>query len=137
MAGKARGKKDLMLAKEIGARLRKLREDRLVSQRELAKGIHIEIAQISRYERGLSLPSLETLIDLCRFLRVGLETFVFGKEQEATAEPPIEDITLLERFREVGKLGRKDRETVITLVDAMIARRQMEEITARHTRRSA
>ncbi|HYN42583.1 MAG TPA: helix-turn-helix transcriptional regulator, partial [Thermoanaerobaculia bacterium] len=79
MAGKARGKKDVLLARDLGARLRKIREARFVSQRELAKGIHIETAQISRYERGLSLPSLETLVDLCRFLQVGLEALVLGR----------------------------------------------------------
>ena len=103
MAGKARGKKDVLLARDLGARLRKIREARFVSQRELAKGIHIETAQISRYERGLSLPSLETLVDLCRFLQVGLEALVLGREGTTppTADPPIQDISLLERFREL------------------------------------
>ena len=138
MAGKARGKKDVMLAREVGARLRKIREARFVSQRELAKGIRIETAQISRYERGLSLPSLETLVDLCRFLQVGLEAPVLGKEGTAppSADPPIQDISLLERFRELEKLKRRDRETVIELIDAWVSSRKMEEVVSR-LRRSA
>jgi len=138
MAGKARGRKDLMLAKELGGRLRKIREDRFVSQRELAKAIRIEVAQISRYERGLSLPSVETLADLARFLRVDLGTLVFGAEEKAGHfnEPPIEDISLLERFRELEKLKRKDRETVIELIDAWVSSRQLEEVLSRR-RRSA
>jgi transcriptional regulator with XRE-family HTH domain len=138
MAGKARGKKDAMLARDLGARLRKIREARFVSQRELAKGIRIETAQISRYERGLSLPSLETLVDLCRFLQVGLEALVLGKEGTAppSADPPIQDISLLERFRELEKLKRKDRETVIELIDAWVGSRKIEEVVSR-LRRSA
>ena len=128
-----------MLAKELGGRLRKIREARFVSQRELAKAIHIEPAQISRYERGLSLPSLETLVDLSRFLRVGPGALVLGQEDAAPkgGEPPIEDISLLERFRELEKLKRKDREMVIELIDAWIGSRQMEEVITRRMRRSA
>jgi transcriptional regulator with XRE-family HTH domain len=138
MAGKARGRKDLMLAKELGGRLRKIREDRFVSQRELAKAIRIEVAQISRYERGLSLPSVETLADLVRFLRVDLGTLVFGTAEKAGTSngPPIEDISLLERFRELEKLKRKDRETVIELIDAWISSRQLEEVFARRSARA-
>ena len=128
-----------MLAKELGGRLRKIREARFVSQRELAKAIHIEPTQISRYERGLSLPSLETLVDLSHFLRVGPGALVLG-EDDATprgAEQPIEDISLLERFRELEKLKRKDREMVIELIDAWIGSRQMEEVISRRVRRTA
>jgi len=139
MARKSRGKKDLMLAKELGGRLRKIREARFVSQRELAKAIHIEPAQISRYERGLALPSVETFVDLARFLRVGLGLLAFGQEDTAPPgnEPPIEDISLLERFRELEKLKRKDREMVIELIDAWVSSRHMEEVVARRMRRSA
>lgn len=137
MAGKARGKKDLMLAKELGSRLRKIREDRFVSQRELAKAIRIETAQISRYERGLSLPSVETLVDLTRFLRVDLGMLVFGVQEKSAAadEPPIQDLSLLERFRELEKMKRKDRETVIDLIDAWVGSRQLEEIVSRRVGR--
>lgn len=128
-----------MLAKELGDRLRKIREARFVSQRELAKAIRIEPAQISRYERGLSLPSVETLVDLARFLRVGPGALVLGQDESApgSPQPPIEDISLLERFRELEKLKRKDRETVIELIDAWVSSRHVEEVVTRRMRRSA
>lgn len=128
-----------MLARQLGERLRKIREDRFVSQRELAKAIHIVPSQISRYERGLALPSLETTVDLATYLRVELESLVLGKDAIAGAKgaPPIQDITLLERFRELEKLTRKDRETVIDLIDAWINSRHVEQVIARRLRRSA
>ena len=137
MARKARSKKSQMLAKDFGKRLKQLREQRFLSQRALAKGIGVEAAHISRYERGLVLPGAETLVDLSQFLKVSLGTLLLGVEDGAGhgAEEPIQDISLLERFRELEKLERKDREIVIALIDAWVDSRQVERILSR--RRSA
>lgn len=126
-----------MLAKRFGERLRKIREDRTLSQKQLADGIEIDVTQISRYERGIVMPNAETLIDLAQFLRVGVGRLLTGEDEQAFASAmPISDIALLERFRDLEKLGRKDREVAITLIDALITSRQVEQHVARR-RRSA
>lgn len=120
-----------MLAKDFGKRLKQLREQRFLSQRQLAEGIKIEPAHVSRYERGLFLPNAETLIDLATFLRVSLGTLLLGQEEgTGQAVPPIADISLLERFRELEKLDRKDREIVVALIDAWVQSRRLEQIVA-------
>lgn len=124
-----------MLAKTFGARLRKIREERFLSQRQLAEGVGIETVQISRYERGIALPGADTLLDLATFLRIGAGEFLVSEEASNRTELPIHDISLLERFRDLEKLGRKDRQMIIDLIDVVIASRQIEQVTAR--RRSA
>lgn len=131
--GEKRRKQPSSLARDVGKRLRRIREDRLLSQRQLAEGIGIEVAQVSRYERGLFLPNVETLVDLAEFLQVGVTMLLFGREEgtQGTQEPPIQDITLLERFRRAEKLGRKDREMVVGLIDALISSREHDRISSR------
>lgn len=125
-----------MLAKAFGERLRKVREERFLSQRQLAEGIGIETAQISRYERGIALPNADTLADLAEFLRVGVGPLLLGEAEENNeASPPIRDISLLERFRDLEKLDRKDREIAIALIDALIVSRQHEAVTRRRPAR--
>ena len=126
-----------MFAKSFGQRLRRLREERFLSQQALADGIDVQIAQISRYERGISMPNAETLANLAKFLRVSVGKLLLGEEdnESAVAAAPIQDISLLERFRDLEKLDRKDREVAITLIDALINSRQHEQLTRR--RRSA
>ena len=137
MPRKERTKKAEMLAKRFGERLRKIREDRTLSQKQLADGIKIDVTQISRYERGIVMPNAETLIDLAQFLRVGVGLLLTGQEEEAAPSPaPISDISLLERFRDLEKLDRKDRAVAITLIDALITSRQLEQHVSRR-RRSA
>lgn len=84
------------------------------------------------------MPNAENLIDIARFLRVGVAKLLLGEEDGSkNGEPPIQDLSLLERFRDLEKLSRKDREMVIGLIDAVIASRQYEEVTARRSRRTA
>lgn len=126
-----------MLAKGFGDRLRKIRESRLLSQRQLADGITIDVTQISRYERGVVMPNAETLVDLAEFLRVSVGMLLVGEEEPAAiAAAPIRDIALLERFRDLEKLDRKDREVAITVIDALIETRQHDQVSSRR-RRSA
>lgn len=128
----------MSLAKEFGQRLRRFRQERFLSQRGLAEAIGIETAQISRYERGLAMPNAENLIDLARSLRVSIPKLLLGEEDRSGGdEPPIQDVSLLERFRDLEKLSRKDREMVIGLIDAVITSRQHEEVLSRRARRSA
>ncbi len=127
-----------MLSKSFGERLKRIREERFLSQRQLAEGIQIETAQISRYERGLVMPNAESLVALSRVLRVSAGTLLGQVEQaHANGEPPIQDLSLLERFRDLEKLSRKDREVVIALIDAWIGSRQVEEIVSRRSTRSS
>lgn len=127
-----------MFAKSFGQRLRQLREERFLSQQALAEGIDVQIAQISRYERGISMPNAETLADLAKFLRIPVGHLLLGEDDESpnAIAAPIHDLSLLERFRDLEKLDRKDREVAITLIDALIESRHHAEVTTRR-RRSA
>src|SRR5262249_5430604 len=137
MGRKTRGQGSKMLAKTFGQRLRKLREERSLSQRELALGVGTETSQVSRYERGVVMPNAETLIDMARFLRVGAGFLPTGEDAGTPEELPIHDLSLLERFRDLEKLTRRDRETVIAVIDAILSSREYEEIGAKRARRTA
>jgi transcriptional regulator with XRE-family HTH domain len=62
---------------ELGPRLRRVREDRGLSVRELARRISCSPSLISQIERGLSAPSVGILYALASELRTSLD-FLFG-----------------------------------------------------------
>jgi transcriptional regulator with XRE-family HTH domain len=72
---------------ELGPRLRKVRELRGLSARELARRIDCSPSLISQIERGLSAPSVGMLYALASELRTSLD-FLFG------ASPATDQITL-------------------------------------------
>lgn len=54
----------------IGARIRKYRELRGISQKELADSIHISNNRLSNWEQGINRPNADILADICLALNV-------------------------------------------------------------------
>lgn len=115
------------MKKGFARRVRQLREQRGLSQRQLAELLKTDVMQISRYERGIGLPSLETCVELAAILRTSMDDLLFGDESK-TADVPISDIRLLERFLKLQEADKRDREAVILLIDGILARRGMEAV---------
>lgn len=116
-----------MLALAFGSRLKRLREARGLTQRQLADRIKTEAAQVTRYERAQVLPNAETLVSISETLDVALDFLLRGEAGETTTQqPPITDVPLLERFRDLQKLPKRDREAVILLIDSVLARGDVE-----------
>lgn len=117
--------------KDFGERLKALREKAGLTQRELARLAGIEAMQISRYERGVGYPAVETLIAIARTLDVGLDYLLLGKSQPSkrSGTQIFRHITLLEKLREADKeLDKKDVEMVLALLDAFMVRKRMKKL---------
>ncbi len=105
---------------ELGARIRRLRGR--MSQTAFAELLGIRQEEISRFEAGLRVPSVEFLVRLSGIHKVTLDWLVMGnptggegaaREEEASLPQEKE---LLERFR---RLGRKDRTLVLSIADRL------------------
>ena len=64
--------------KEIGARLRSLREGAGLSQAKVAKMIRMSQVSVNRYESGNALPSAETLIWYADYFDVSMD-YIFNR----------------------------------------------------------
>ena len=93
-----------MLSKAFGQRLKATREERGMTQRELARRIETQVPQISRYENGVYLPNAETLVQIAAVLKTGIDTLLLGKELPDTGDQPLKNIVLLERLAEIDQL---------------------------------
>ena len=69
------------MAKAFGKALRQCREQARVSQEELAHLAHVDRTFVSRAERGVSQPSLATVLSLAKALNVSAATLVAGMER--------------------------------------------------------
>ena len=121
--------------KEFAERLRQVRHDRGLSQRQLAGLVRCETMLISRYERGTGLPKMDTLIGLAQALRISVDELATGrKPADATSDVPIRNVLLLERFRDLETLPKDDQSVAMKLLDALIAARGVETAVARARR---
>ena len=110
----------------FGRRLKDTRQKRGLSQKELAAMVEIHPRQVSKYEMGTSFPTVAKLLELVRALRASPEELF--ADVSAAPESPIRNVRLLERFRELEQMTRHDQETVVELIDAMIAKGKIRKL---------
>lgn len=107
----------------LGARIKSLRKQKRWSQKELAVKLEIRYQQLNKYESGLNMPPAEMLIRLADTLEVTVDYLLTGNPVE---DSPLSNNRLFRRFRELERFTREDQETVIRVIDAVIARRRVE-----------
>lgn len=130
MATRRPKKKTATFAKELGARLRALRENRGLTQQQLGERLKAAPSRISRYESGGAVPEAETLVTLSAILEVTLDELILGRATSFD-DDVVRDVRLRERIRELEKVDRKYREAAIEVIDAFVTKGQQEITAAR------
>ena len=64
---------------KIGQFIKSEREKLGMTQDELSKKIHIGREAISKWERGKTVPSTETILQLCKIINVTTDEFLAGE----------------------------------------------------------
>ena len=114
---------DATLRKEFGARLKVLRKQKNWAQKELAAKVEIRFQQLNKYESGLNIPPAEMLVKLAATLDVTVDFLLTGNPVE---DSPLASSRLFRRFKVLECLASDDQETIIKVIDAMIAKQRME-----------
>ncbi|WP_186466491.1 helix-turn-helix domain-containing protein [Azospirillum baldaniorum] len=102
---------------EFGRMLRTLREQRNLTQEDLAELIDRSVQAVSKMERGLTFPKLETLIRISEKLNVPLRELVSVFDpNESTDQTRISfEALIIESSR---RLDIRDLSIVVKVVDA-------------------
>jgi transcriptional regulator with XRE-family HTH domain len=114
---------DQDLRKAFGTRLKALRKQKGWTQKELANQLDIRYSHLNKYENGMHAPPLEKLTQLADIFDVSLDYLVMGLPME---ESPIRNEVLYKRFKTLETFDDEDKTTVIKIIDAIIAKRQVE-----------
>lgn len=118
---------DETLHKAFGARLKALRKQKNWAQKELAALVDIRFQQLNKYESGLNIPPAEMLVKLADALGVTVDFLLTGNPVE---DSPLPNSRLFRRFKVLEALTTDDQETVIKVIDAMIAKERMASALA-------
>lgn len=112
--------------KAFGTRLKELRKQKRWSQKELAAKVEIRFQQLNKYESGLNLPPAKMLIKLADALATTIDYLLTGNPLEDN--PLLANNQLFKRFQAVERFDDDDQEAIIKLIDAMIAKQQMQSV---------
>jgi transcriptional regulator with XRE-family HTH domain len=106
---------------EFGMRLMELRQQRGLTQVELAKAAGSTQRAVSYYETVAEWPTVPQLIAIAHALRVTADELLGLKPPSKLAIQKLkpEDVALMKRLRIVSQLPERDRRAVLRLIDSV------------------
>lgn len=110
----------------IGDKIKQLRAEKRWGQNELAEKISSDARQISRYEKGRITPSTEVVLKLAEVFDVSTDYLL---RDEAIKRPLTEENRdVVERLQQINALTAKDREALLHILDALLAKNRFRSI---------
>ena len=106
----------------FGEKLKKIRKEKGLTQTDLGKIVKMHPRYIGRYELDQVKPTSDAIVKIARALKVSSDYLLFNEETEVKPSLYIKNIKLLELFEKLEKMKAKDKETIISLIEAYIAK---------------
>ncbi len=119
--------------KEIGNRLRKIREEKRMSQTEVALAMKMVPTQYNKVENGNVNPGLETMVKISEALDVSLDVIVYGKQRYVSKENQevvIPDAELAQKMTVISGLSPEDKFIANQLVDLILTKKTLKDLTS-------
>ncbi len=111
----------MVLSMSFPERLAALRKKSQFTQEALGDQIGLTKAQIYRYEKGTSQPTLEVLKNIAITLHCSLDELAFDKHER----DPSDDLRL--RFELIKHMNEQDQQTIKSILDGMILKHQTQQ----------
>ncbi len=113
----------------IAERLKRLREERGLTQTRLAELLGMAARSYNRWERGGHVPSLEMLIKAADVLQVTLDELVGRTEIRTT--PSIRNAELQQLVHDVDELPDREQQALIVVIDGLVKSAQVSRTVSR------
>lgn len=110
---------------KFGDNLKHIRTEKNISQQELADSIGSHATHVSRYERNLTVPSIDVVKKIAEALGISIDLLVFGKEQ--SIDNMVNDKELISLFKKVQTLPDKQKDTVKDFLSAFVLKVDLKE----------
>ena len=105
--------------------LKRVREAKGISQKELAGLIDMAQAQYSRIEGGKTDPSFSTVVKIAKALGMSLSE-LFSAD-EIFNDTNVYDKTLMEKLRFLDSLDEVEKKSIYTLIDSLISKKKLKD----------
>lgn len=91
---------------EMGNRIRSRRQHLGKTQKEVAEAINVAPSYYSNIERGIRVPSVDTLVAIANFLDTGVDLFLIDSLANAIPRRSSDEMRVIKRFlrEEIGKI---------------------------------
>ncbi|MFH1384661.1 MAG: helix-turn-helix transcriptional regulator [Candidatus Omnitrophota bacterium] len=112
-----------MNTNSFGKKLRKAREARGLTQKELADKVGISQRMMNYYENKSTYPPVKLIPKLCKLLKISSDELL-GIKNLPKDELYTADKNLLRRFNTVKNLSERDKRNVFAFINALRTKRK-------------
>jgi transcriptional regulator with XRE-family HTH domain len=109
-----------------------LRKQHNLTQKDFAKSIGVHFSHMSRYERDISLPSVDVIKKIAQVFNVTTD-YLLRDDAAAVLETNIADPELLELFTVVSRMPEKERAAIKVVLESMVVKHQITQLLEEHT----
>ena len=113
---------------DIGGNIRKIRESKRLSQKEVVTAIKMSAGQYSRIEGGKTEPAISSLERIAKALGVKLSD-LFVTEQDLQ-DVNSQDTTIMEKVRLMDSLPDADKVTMFAMLDSFVGKKKLKDTLA-------
>jgi len=106
----------------IAANIKRLREIKELSQKEVSAKTKIPQGQYSRIENGKVEPSVSTLEKLGKVFEVSISEFFRSNNLEDELNLP-----MMEKIKMIDALGKNEQSAIFTMIDMAIANKKLKD----------
>ena len=109
----------------IGKNIKKIREAKGLSQKEVALSLEMDQAQYSRIETNKTDPSFSSVYKIAKALGVEISELLIS--DEIFREVNSADKTLMEKLRIFEQLDTDEKNAVYKIIDGLIAKKRLKD----------
>jgi transcriptional regulator with XRE-family HTH domain len=109
----------------LGSNIRKIREAKGLSSKEVALSCKMDPAQYSRVENNKTDPALSSLVKIAKAL--GVTVAELFTADEVFKDVNSIDKTLMEKISLVEQLDKKEKAAFFTMLDALVAKKKLKD----------
>lgn len=123
------GERESIDMEGFAERLRKARAARGLTQARLADLLEISPRVYNRWERGTSVPKLDTVVKIAELLAVTVDELV-GRRELSEDTPRIRNPKLHRLYSQIDQLSDEDQHAAAILLDSLVKRSQVGKLLA-------
>lgn len=116
------------LEMEIGERIKKVREARGLSQKEVATMIKMDQSQYSKLEKDKTDPSVSTLAKVAKALGTQLSDLF---ADDLLKDVNSYDKSLMEKISLIDQLDEDEKKSIFKIIDGLSSKRKMKDSLAK------
>ena len=120
------------LLSNIGKNLRKIRESKSYTQKELAAAMQMDASQYHKLEAGKTVPTILTLERAAKALKAGIEVIINGNINPID-NTNIKDKSLFEKMKMVDELPDEDKTAIFRMIELASKQKKFSEIFQTNT----